>query len=72
MATPEEIARAIARRVPGFRLECAADFREAIARSWPQCIDDSDARRDWGWQPCYDLQAMVDDMLASLRPLLAA
>lgn len=70
--TPEEIARAIARRVPGFRLECAADFREAIARSWPQCIDDSDARRDWGWQPCYDLQAMVDDMLASLRPLLAA
>lgn len=66
--TPREIAEAIARRLPGFRLDCAPDFRQAIADSWPQTIVDDAARRDWGWAPRYDLQAMVDEMLAALRP----
>jgi nucleoside-diphosphate-sugar epimerase len=66
--TPAEIAAAIAQRVPGFQLQCEPDFREAIARSWPQAIDDREARADWGWAPQFDLQAMVDDMLAQLRP----
>jgi nucleoside-diphosphate-sugar epimerase len=70
--TPAEIAAAIRQRLPGFTLASAPDFRQAIADSWPQAIDDSAARRDWGWQPRYDLQAMVDDMLAALRPLLTA
>lgn len=65
--TPREIAEAIARRLPGFRLDCAPDFRQAIADSWPQVVDDDAARRDWGWAPRYDLQAMVDDMLDALR-----
>jgi nucleoside-diphosphate-sugar epimerase len=65
--TPEEIAAAIRRRIPGFTLQCEPDFRQEIAASWPCSIDDSVARRDWGWQPRFDLQAMVDDMLDNLR-----
>ena len=69
--TPAEIAAEIGRRIPGFTLACVPDFRQAIAASWPQAIDDGLARRDWGWAPQFDLPAMVDDMLAHLRPLLA-
>jgi nucleoside-diphosphate-sugar epimerase len=70
--TPREIAAAIARRIPGFTLDCEPDFRQPIADSWPRSIDDSAARRDWGWREAYDLQAMVDDMLANLGPVLRA
>ena len=70
--TPAEIGAAIARRLPRFALDFEPDFRQAIADSWPRSIDDSAARRDWGWRPAYDLQAMTDDMLENLRPLLAA
>ncbi len=70
--TPSEIAAEIARQVPGFQLDCAPDFRQAIADGWPQAIDDSLARRDWGWSPQYTLRAMVAEMLAELRPMLAA
>jgi nucleoside-diphosphate-sugar epimerase len=65
--TPKDIAAAIARRIPGFTLTCEPDFREQIAASWPNSIDDSVAQRDWGWRLQYNLQAMVDDMLANLR-----
>jgi nucleoside-diphosphate-sugar epimerase len=70
--TPAEIGAAIARRLPGFALDFDPDFRQAIADSWPRSIDDGAARRDWGWRPAYDLQAMTDDMLKNLAPLLAA
>jgi nucleoside-diphosphate-sugar epimerase len=70
--TPAEIAAEIARLVPGFQLDCAPDFRQAIADSWPQAIDDSLARHDWGWAPQYDLRTMVAEMLAELRPRLTA
>jgi len=66
--TPVELAAAIARRRPGFTMRCEPDFRQQIAASWPRSIDDSVARRDWGWQPRYDLEAMVEDMLANLAP----
>lgn len=65
--TPRQIGDAIRRRIPGFTLSCEPDFRQTIAASWPRSIDDSAARRDWGWHPRYDLDAMVDDMLANLR-----
>jgi len=65
--TPRELGAAIARRLPHFQLEYAADFRQAIAASWPHSVVDEVARRDWGWAPRYDLEAMVDDMLAALR-----
>ena len=69
--TPVQMAAAIARQLPGFGLQCEPDFRQAIADSWPRSIADSAARADWGWRPHYDLDAMVADMLANLRQMLA-
>lgn len=66
--TPVQLAAAIRKRIPQFQLRCEPDFREQIAGSWPNSIDDSVAQRDWGWKLQYDLQAMVDDMLENLRP----
>jgi nucleoside-diphosphate-sugar epimerase len=65
--TPREIADEIAAHVTGFVLDCEPDFRQAIADSWPQVIDDAQARADWTWSPRFDLPAMVDDMLRNLR-----
>jgi len=70
--TPLEIAAAIRRRIPGFTMDCVPDFRQAIAASWPQRIDDSQATVDWGWQLRYDLDAMADDMLHHLGEALSA
>lgn len=64
--TPEQIAASIRRKLPQFTMSCEPDFRQAIAASWPQRIDDSAAQADWGWKPQYDLDAMVDDMLLNL------
>ena len=65
--TPREIADAIGRRISDFTMTCEPDFRQSIAATWPRSIDDSLARRDWGWQPRFDLAAIVDDMLENLR-----
>jgi nucleoside-diphosphate-sugar epimerase len=64
--TPAELAREIARHVPGFRVLYEPDFRQAIAESWPRTIDDSQARSDWGWEPRFDLASLVIDMLANV------
>lgn len=69
--SPEDIAAQIARHIPTFKLNYAPDHRQAIANSWPQSIDDSAARADWGWKPQYDLKAMVDDMMLNLKRELA-
>ena len=65
--TPREIADEIGRHVKGFGLASKPDFRQAIADTWPQVIDDARARADWGWAPRFDLATMVSDMLRSLR-----
>ena len=64
--SPAELAAAIAARMPDFTIDYQPDFRQAIADSWPQRMDDAEARRDWGWSPRYDLDALVDDMLAHI------
>ncbi|GAB4092226.1 Rossmann-fold NAD(P)-binding domain-containing protein [Flaviaesturariibacter terrae] len=65
--SPKEIAAEIKKHIPGFVIEYNPDYRQAIADSWPQSIDDSVARRDWGWKEEYDLAKMTEDMLANLR-----
>jgi threonine 3-dehydrogenase len=64
--TPAEIAASIQAHRPEFNITYKPDFRQQIADSWPASIDDSAARRDWGWQPEYDLNTMTADMLYQL------
>lgn len=65
--TPHEIAEEIKKHIPNFTIAYKPDYRQAIAESWTESIDDSAARRDWGWQHAYDLERMVADMLTQLR-----
>lgn len=65
--TPKEIYEAITQEVPGFEITYAPDFRQQIADSWPQSIDDSVAAKDWGWKPTFDLKRMVKDMLSNIE-----
>ena len=68
---PEILAAAIRREIPGFRMRYEVDpVREAIAQSWPDRMDDSCAREEWGWAPRYDLPTMTADMVANLRKKL--
>ncbi len=64
--SPKEITEAIKNEIPGFDTLYKPDYRQGIADSWPQSIDDSVARQDWNWKEEYDLQQMTKDMLVNL------
>lgn len=64
--SPKEIAAEIKKHIPSFAMSYKIDYRQAIADSWPQSIDDSVARNDWGWKEEYDLSNMTTDMLKNL------
>jgi nucleoside-diphosphate-sugar epimerase len=64
--SPKEIAAEIMKHIPDFACTYEPDFRQAIADSWPKVIDDSHARKDWGWKHAYDLKAITKDMLEKL------
>lgn len=65
---PEEIYANIKKYVPDFEMEYDLDpLRQKIADSWPDSLDDTCAREEWGWKPEYDLDAMTQDMLKNLR-----
>jgi nucleoside-diphosphate-sugar epimerase len=64
--TPGELAAEIRKHIPGFVCEYAPDFRQVIADSWPESINDSAAREEWNWKPSFDLAAMTLDMLKAL------
>jgi nucleoside-diphosphate-sugar epimerase len=61
--TPSELANEIKKHLPEFHLECIPDFRQSIADSWPMSIDDSVARKDWGWSSKYGIKEIVETML---------
>lgn len=65
--TPAQIVESIRTFHPDFTVTYQPDFRQEIAQSWPHSLDDSRARKDWNWQPDYDLAAMTRDMLDKLK-----
>ncbi|MCL4126905.1 UNVERIFIED_CONTAM: hypothetical protein GTU68_008312 [Idotea baltica] len=65
--TPAEITQAIQQHIPDFTTHYAPDFRQEIANSWPESMNDSIAREQWGWEPEYNLARMTEDMLSNVR-----
>jgi threonine 3-dehydrogenase len=69
--TAKEIADSVVARVPEARLTFRADpRRQEILDSWPNRLDDANARRDWGWRPRFDLEQMTDDLIPKVKQLL--
>ena len=65
---PEMLAAEIRKHIPEFKMDYDVDpVRQTIADSWPNSLDDSVARAEWGWNPKYDLAAMTTDMLTQLK-----
>lgn len=68
--TPKEIAATIKEHITDFSITYEPDFRQKIADSWPQSIDDSRAREDWNWQHEFNLEGMTNDMLEHLSDMV--
>lgn len=68
---PEKIFNEIKKHKPDFQMEYQIDpLKQSIADSWPDCLDDTCAREEWGWAPKYDLASMTVDMLDKLSKRL--
>ncbi len=65
--SPKEIAQNIKEHIPEFEISYEPDFRQDIADSWPNSIDDSKARQDWGWKHDFDLEKTTKEMLGNLK-----
>lgn len=66
--TPKEIYAEIKKHIPEFTMDYNVDpIRQSIADSWPNSLDDTEARKQWGWNPKYDLTSMTADMIEKLR-----
>ena len=70
--SPEQITDLIKKYEPGFTIDYKPDFRQAIADSWPQKIDDSDAKNDWNWKPEFNIEKMVEIMYSNIKKLYEA
>ena len=71
--TPSELAAAIRKRLPEFRIEYDVDpLRQGIADSWPDKLDDTVARNEWDWSPKFGLEELVDDMIKNLSVKLGS
>ena len=68
--SPEDVAHSIQKHIPNFKIGYAPDFRQEIASSWPSSIDDSPARKEWGWKPQFDLDSTTVEMLSNLKEKL--
>ncbi len=65
---PEEIAESIRKHIPEFKIEYEPDFRQEIANSWPQSINDARAKEDWNWKKDFSLDEMTEIMIKNLTP----
>jgi len=63
---PKEITESIQKHIPDLEILYKPDFRQAIADSWPQSIDDSEAKKDWGWENKISLEEMTSIMLSNI------
>ena len=68
--SPKEIANSIKSYMPEFEISYTPDFRQAIANSWPQSIDDNKAREDWNWESSFNLDKTTKVMLEELKKRL--
>jgi len=67
--SPKDIALEITKHIPNFKISYKEDSRQQIANSWPQSIDATEAFKDWGWKPEYDLEKMTSDMFKNLKEI---
>lgn len=65
--SPKQIAEEIKKHIPDFKITYKPDFRQEIADTWPESINDNEAREDWGWKNKFDLPEMVNSMLINLK-----
>lgn len=65
--SPEELAKEVKKHIPDLEVRYKPDFRQKIADSWPDSIDDSAARKEWGWKPKYNMSTMVSEILAIFK-----
>lgn len=65
--TPEELYNEIKKHHPNFSIKYEPDYRQKIALSWPESIDDRQARQDWNWKPTYDIKRMTRDILDNIK-----
>ena len=68
--SPAQLAAEIKKHVPGFTISYKPDYRQAIAESWPQTINDSSARKEWNWKPDFTLEKMAANMMLHLKAKL--
>ncbi|MEP7320304.1 MAG: NAD-dependent epimerase/dehydratase family protein [Saprospiraceae bacterium] len=67
--SPELLYQEIKKHIPEFKIDYEVDFRQQIADSWTESIDDGPARIDWGWNEKYDISKMTEDMIFHLKPV---
>ena len=65
--TPKELSEAIKKQLPDFKITYNPDFRQAIADSWPNSIDDAITEQHWGWKARFDLPKIVDEMIKNIK-----
>lgn len=65
--TPKQMAESIKKVIPDFEITYKPDFRQEIADSWPDSIDDSVAREEWGWKPSFNLDDMTKDIIGAIK-----
>lgn len=65
--TPKELAEEIKKHIPDFKISYKTDFRQKIAESWPKIINDSQAKKDWDWNPKFNLSEMTKVMLKNIK-----